>query len=173
MKQCLHEEGPHKPSTPGTGRSPSPAAPHALPKAVKQELKSHQHSKDRKDISAGVRGAQLESFPRGHWGAQHCSRPRSSLWTQSWMQPDTARSSHCLQPFNTALLTSGLWSPTTGGSGSEKQQVLFSNVSSGCSLVPGHRCHPAMSPPCGMGATVTFENIPWEPAVGQLAPAGL
>ena len=44
----------------------------------------------------------------GHWDAQHCSRPCSSLRTPSWMQPDTARSSYCLELFNTALLTSGL-----------------------------------------------------------------
>ena len=62
VKQSLVEEGPPKPSTPDTGCSPSPAAPHSLLKDVKQELKSHQHSKGRKDVSAGVRGAQLESF---------------------------------------------------------------------------------------------------------------
>ncbi|XP_014814941.1 PREDICTED: heat shock transcription factor, X-linked-like [Calidris pugnax] len=86
------------------------------------------------------------------------------------MQPDTEWSSHCPQLFHTALLTSGLWSPTAAGSGSQKQQVLFSNVSSGSSLLTGHHCSAVMSPLSSTGIPMTCQNVPLVSTAGPSWP---
>ena len=137
VKQHLVEEGPLQPCTVDTGCFPALLLPALCPGLRSRSSRATSTAKIFLQVSEVPSRKTSQTW---HWDAQCCGCPHFSLRTQSQRQLDTAPSSHCLQPFNTASLTSGLWRRTTSGSGSEKQQVVFSNVSSGCSLLPGHHC---------------------------------